>query len=146
MTWGCFRVINRQLMSKVIFQATTYVRTAGLERGRENTLLANQDGVIDPSNPKVTLNLQIIGEDDPECLFTLEMMPAGVTYSAGSKIEVRKIKGLAQEETTKFNIIKDGDRIAASGPIIPGDLVMAMQKGDDQSEDGLVYLAAYGKE
>lgn len=108
--------------------------------------LANEDGVIDSSNPKVTLNLQIIGEDDPECLFTLEMTPTGVVYSAGSNIEVRMIKGLAQEETMKVNIIKDGDRVAASGLIIPGDLVMAMQKGNQQSEDGLTYLAAFGKE
>lgn len=133
-------------MSKVIFQATTYVRTAGLEHGREITALANQDGVIDASNPKVALNLNITGEDDRGCFFTLEIDPNGATYLAGSKIEVRKIAGLTQEETMQVNFITDGKQVAASGSIIPGDLVIAMQRGNHQSEDGLTYLAAYGKE
>ena len=133
-------------MAKVIFQATTYVQTAGLERGREKSQLANMDGVIDASNPKVTLNLHIVGNDDPECLFSMELTDAGVMFSAGTNLDVRIITGIDQEETLKVNIVKDGQPTLRSGFIRPGDLVMAMQEGNQQSEDGLTYVAAYGKE
>ncbi|MEK7622358.1 MAG: hypothetical protein AAB430_00675 [Patescibacteria group bacterium] len=133
-------------MSKAQFQSTVYLAVSNpRERGGENSLQDNE-GFIDDSHPKISLNLHITGEENSDCLFTVELTDAGIKYSAGSAIDVRKVTGLSQEETMNVNIIKDGVQEPLTGMVQPQDLLIAMQNSTMQAEDGLVYVAVYGEE
>lgn len=134
-------------MPKAIYQATTYVAVTGSkERQRGADSLINQDGIVDEQNKKVNFNLHITGEDDPDCKFELSMLETGIHYLAGKKVDVRVISNITEVETMQVNFIKDGNQALGEGSIQPNDLLMAMQRGNQQSTEGLVYLAAYVKE
>ena len=76
----------------------------------------------------------------------MEIVDGKIQYSAGKAVDVRKIIGISQEETLRMNIVQDGQAAPLTGFIQPKDLLIAMQLGTTQSEEGLVYAAVYGIE